>query len=1350
MKKKNKFIFLATLSTACLLSLASCQGAQGPKGDQGDPGINGTNGKDGENGKDGKSCLNGKGVPASSLGTDGDSYIDTETFDFYVKESGAWSKKGSLKATSEATKGEDGTSIRTGKGVPADTLGKDGDSYIDLSTFDFYVKADGTWSKEGNIKGDKGSTGASGADGKQGETAWSNTILPSEHGYVTVDVGSAVVGQEVTFTAYGNTESGTEYALDKMYISYLEDGQTKITTATSSPYKMKMVAGGFVVRAEFSSDSAVVSKNKVTDDNGSAYSSIEEAIEKGVTKISLAKEYKLSKDLTINSDKEITIDLNGFDLDSQTYTITVSGPVVFKNSKTTGEIKGTASTLIKVQDASGEGKSSRNNFSFGGVTTYSKNSASILETNNNTGASLTIDSSVAVTSNSNIAISVLSGNVAIEGKVSTATGTAVEVKGGTVSVSGAIEATGIGKAVSVAQASETVAATVKVVASNDGKASGSISATAENGTAVEVSAGSLSVEAGKVEANSGTAVKVAQSADSVSTALVSVAGGSVTTATGKAVEVSAGEVTVSSGTVSATDSGTAVDVSETVNGKKTTVTVAKDAEVSAKSGSAVTVNSGTVEVSGKVSSEGTAVEVKGGSLDVKGTVSGKDNGIKVSSGKVTVSSGTVSANSADGAAINVEKTSSSSVSVEVKGGTIENKDSNTGTSTGAAIKESTSDDQSTGSESSNIKVDDNATVEGKGYTLTLSNESVTGGTISCEDKLENITAGKSITLKVSVTENYLFEGVQLITASKTETVNSGIYDKENGTYTMIMPSYDCAVKGVFKELDKSTVVIDEKGNQYGSFETAVAQSNKDNIDHTYTLHANCSVSSAVTFSKNNVTLDLNGKTLNLNGNTLSVTGGSLSIKGSFDSKTSTISEESAFGTIKSSSVAIQVSKDAKVTVNGAQIESSGHNAIQNYAGELVINDGVVNSQEFCVLTSYVGKTTINNGNFKTKDNAVLATNGTVQANDDRGHNTITVNGGVFEGHITTKNYIACGIYACNSDTWNINGGTFNIEDGVGILARSGTVNVGSAVKINLTAKDGLEAGWVGDSGILVPAGVEIFKDTAANYPGGEPTVNNSSSYSVNSAVVEAAASIGTRKYTSLKAAYDASSKGNTITLGKDITLDDRLIINKNITLDLGGHTVKVAKNSDNDTSKTNSATNGYQVFRVDGNHNSNPVVTIKNGTIDATNITQEASDYASGDPKNECDAIAAMYGANVTIENLNVKVNSVTGACMFARSNTSDTASKKSKITIKSGIFENQTKVTYPYNSAEKAMVLNQGDQIKTESLFSVEGGTFIGNNPANGDKNASIDSFLAQGYIVEEVTEDGVTKYVVKATGSN
>ena len=49
--------------------------------------------------------------------------------------------------------GADGTSLLTGKGAPAEDLGKIGDSYIDLDTFDYYVKSATEWSLEGNIKG---------------------------------------------------------------------------------------------------------------------------------------------------------------------------------------------------------------------------------------------------------------------------------------------------------------------------------------------------------------------------------------------------------------------------------------------------------------------------------------------------------------------------------------------------------------------------------------------------------------------------------------------------------------------------------------------------------------------------------------------------------------------------------------------------------------------------------------------------------------------------------------------------------------------------------------------------------------------------------------------------------------------------------------------------------------------------------------------------------------------------------------------------------------------------------------------------------------------------------------------
>lgn len=39
--------------------------------------------------------------------------------------------------------GKDGTSFHTGNGVPSDSLGRDGDSYLDLDTWDFYTKNEG-------------------------------------------------------------------------------------------------------------------------------------------------------------------------------------------------------------------------------------------------------------------------------------------------------------------------------------------------------------------------------------------------------------------------------------------------------------------------------------------------------------------------------------------------------------------------------------------------------------------------------------------------------------------------------------------------------------------------------------------------------------------------------------------------------------------------------------------------------------------------------------------------------------------------------------------------------------------------------------------------------------------------------------------------------------------------------------------------------------------------------------------------------------------------------------------------------------------------------------------------------
>ena len=53
--------------------------------------------------------------------------------------------------------GKDGNSLHTGNGTPASTLGKDGDSYIDLDTWNYYVKENGVWVLKGNIQTSGGS-----------------------------------------------------------------------------------------------------------------------------------------------------------------------------------------------------------------------------------------------------------------------------------------------------------------------------------------------------------------------------------------------------------------------------------------------------------------------------------------------------------------------------------------------------------------------------------------------------------------------------------------------------------------------------------------------------------------------------------------------------------------------------------------------------------------------------------------------------------------------------------------------------------------------------------------------------------------------------------------------------------------------------------------------------------------------------------------------------------------------------------------------------------------------------------------------------------------------------------------
>lgn len=62
--------------------------------------------------------------------------------------------------------GQDGTKVISDSGVPDNGTGVDGDTYIDISTWNVYLKSSGTWTSVGNIKGAPGTNGTNGQNGQ--------------------------------------------------------------------------------------------------------------------------------------------------------------------------------------------------------------------------------------------------------------------------------------------------------------------------------------------------------------------------------------------------------------------------------------------------------------------------------------------------------------------------------------------------------------------------------------------------------------------------------------------------------------------------------------------------------------------------------------------------------------------------------------------------------------------------------------------------------------------------------------------------------------------------------------------------------------------------------------------------------------------------------------------------------------------------------------------------------------------------------------------------------------------------------------------------------------------------------
>ena len=179
-------------------------------------GTNGRNGADGASGADGRNgaeLLSGATAPTAKDGKDGDTYIDATTGDVYKKEGENWKQIGNIRGPQglkgdkgqdgiqgpqgprgpkgeqglqgrdgregiqgpagrdgrDGAAGRDGKDVLNGKVNPEPKQGKDGDKYVNTETGDVFVKNNGTWEKEGNIKGPKGDKGAQGVQGERGQ-----------------------------------------------------------------------------------------------------------------------------------------------------------------------------------------------------------------------------------------------------------------------------------------------------------------------------------------------------------------------------------------------------------------------------------------------------------------------------------------------------------------------------------------------------------------------------------------------------------------------------------------------------------------------------------------------------------------------------------------------------------------------------------------------------------------------------------------------------------------------------------------------------------------------------------------------------------------------------------------------------------------------------------------------------------------------------------------------------------------------------------------------------------------------------------------------------------------------------
>ena len=204
------------------------KGPKGDKGEAGAAGATGAAGENGQNGRDGKDILSGTTDPTTETGKEGDKYVNTTTGDIFVKKNGQWEREGNLKgpkgdkgedgATGAAGQnGRDGKDILSGTSDPTSETGKEGDKYVNTTTGDIFIKKNGQWEREGNLKGPKGD---------KGDTP-TITTQPGADG-ISTDIILTLPGKEPITVNVKNGTNGRDGLNGKSLVAKKEGNETKI------------------------------------------------------------------------------------------------------------------------------------------------------------------------------------------------------------------------------------------------------------------------------------------------------------------------------------------------------------------------------------------------------------------------------------------------------------------------------------------------------------------------------------------------------------------------------------------------------------------------------------------------------------------------------------------------------------------------------------------------------------------------------------------------------------------------------------------------------------------------------------------------------------------------------------------------------------------------------------------------------------------------------------------------------------------------------------------------------------------------------------------------------------------